>query len=203
MFLKLDSYCKNLIKDFDLISDERKEILTKISNYIQKRKDKKLDINLIYICTHNSRRSHFGQVWSAVASEYYRIKNVFTFSGGTEATSFNKNAIQALKSTGFDIIKNDETSNPKYSVFFDETKFINCFSKVYDDESNPKNYFAAIMTCSDAEVNCPFISGAELRIGTTYNDPKEYDETEFEAAKYLERSKQIALETFFLFSLVK
>ena len=203
MFLKLDSYCKNLIKDFDLISDERKEILTKISNYIQKRKDKKLDINLIYICTHNSRRSHFGQVWSAVASEYYRIKNVFTFSGGTEATSFNKNAIQALKSTGFDIIKNDETSNPKYSVFFDETKFINCFSKVYDDESNPKNNFVAIMTCSDAEVNCPFISGAELRIGTTYNDPKEYDETEFEAEKYLERSKQIALETFFLFSLVK
>ncbi len=203
MFFKLETYCKNLIKDFDLISDERKEILTKISNYIQEKKDEKLDINLIYICTHNSRRSHFGQVWSAVAAEYYGIKNVFSFSGGTEATSFNKNAIQALQSTGFDITKNDETSNPKYSVFFDKTKFTNCFSKVYDDKSTPKNNFAAIMTCSDAEVNCPFISGAELRIGTTYSDPKEYDETEFEAKKYLERSNQIALETFFLFSLVK
>ena len=59
------------------------------------------------------------------------------------------------------------------------------------------------MTCGDAEENCPFIPGVELRIGTTYNDPKEFDGTELQDQKYKERSLQIALETLYFFSLIK
>jgi protein-tyrosine phosphatase/arsenate reductase len=205
MFEILKNQCDQLVNQFDTIPKERKELLSKISDYVQSKKDENLPINLMYVCTHNSRRSHFGQIWAAVAASYFGVENVLTFSGGTEATAFNPNAIEALKETGFEITTEELNENPIYNVAFgtNETQFTICFSKVYDDKSNPKNNFVAIMTCSDAEVNCPFIPGAELRIGTTYNDPKEYDETEIKAKKYLERSNQIALETFYLFSLIK
>jgi hypothetical protein len=78
-----------------------------------------------------------------------------------------------------------------------------CFSKTYDAATNPQKEFAAIITCSDAEENCPFIPGVELRIATTYDDPKAFDNTPQQDAKYDERCKQIALETLYAFSLVK
>jgi hypothetical protein len=59
------------------------------------------------------------------------------------------------------------------------------------------------MTCGDAEENCPFIPGVELRIATTYNDPKAFDGTSQAAEKYKERCLQIALETLYVFSKVE
>ena len=202
MFEILKNQCDQLVNQFDTIPKERKELLTKISVYIQSKKDGKLPINLMYVCTHNSRRSHFGQIWAAVAASYFGIENVNTFSGGTEATAFNPNAIQALKETGFEIATEELNENPIYKVAFGtkETQFTICFSKVYDDSFNPSSNFTAIMTCSDAEQNCPFIPGVELRIGTTYTDPKAFDGTPQQAEKYFERSNQIALECLFVFS---
>lgn len=204
MYVKIKNTCTELVQKFDAIPVERKVLLNKISNYIQQKKDGNLPIQLMYVCTHNSRRSHFGQIWSAVASEFYNIENVTTFSGGTEATAFNINAINALKGIGFEIQAKDETSNPVFEVKFSETTNPTiCFSKVYDDAFNPTSNFAGIMTCGDAEENCPFIPGVELRIGTTYNDPKEFDGTPLQNEKYTERSLQIGLETLYVFSQIK
>ena len=202
MFEILKNQCDQLVNQFDTIPKERKELLTKISDYVQSKKDENLPINLMYVCTHNSRRSHFGQIWAAVAASYFGVENVLTFSGGTEATAFNPNAIEALKETGFEITTEEVNENPIYNVAFgtNETQFTTCFSKVYDDIFNPSSNFAAIMTCSDAEQNCPFILGVELRIGTTYSDPKAFDGTPQQFEKYLERSNQIALECLFVFS---
>ena len=197
----IKAYCDSLTKGFSKIPAQRKEILEKITQYIAKKNTLNKPINLVYICTHNSRRSHFGQVWAHVASKYYRISNVNTYSGGTEATAFNINAINALKRVGFDVKPINIEKNSTFHISFDEKENpIVCFSKVYDDPKNPKSEFAAIMTCSDAEENCPFIPGVELRIGTTYDDPKEFDNTSLQDAKYDERCKQIALETFYVFS---
>jgi len=204
MFQPIKLYCDNLITEFDAIPKERKTLLENISNYISVKKESSQAIQLIYICTHNSRRSHFGQIWAQVAANYYNVKNVATFSGGTEATAFNSNAINAVKRVGFGVTSLDETTNKKHHVVYDETENpITCFSKVYDDAQNPQTNFAAIMTCSDAEENCPFIPGVELRIGTTYDDPKAFDNTPLQDAKYDERCKQIALETLYVFSKVK
>jgi protein-tyrosine phosphatase/arsenate reductase len=204
MIPAIKSYCDSLTKQFDEIPNGRKELLQKISTYIKTRQQKGQPVNLVYICTHNSRRSHFGQVWAKVASIYYGLKNINTFSGGTEATAFNTNAINALKRVGFDIKPVNAGKNPTYHVFFDEHEQpVECFSKVYNDPKNPASDFAAIMTCSDAEENCPFIPGVELRIGTTYDDPKAFDGTPQQDEKYDERCKQIALETLYIFSKAK
>ena len=108
------------------------------------------------------------------------------------------------KIVGFQINSKDGGVNPVYEVYFsDSTTPTHCFSKVYNDNFNPSSNFAAIMTCGDAEENCPFIPGVELRIATTYNDPKAFDGTSQAAEKYKERCLQIALETLYVFSKVQ
>lgn len=204
MHAAISNYCNDLSSRFETIDQNRKVLLEKISEYISKALKSGKAVNLVYICTHNSRRSHFGQVWAKVASVYYNIPQVNTFSGGTEATAFNSNAINALVRVGFDIKATNSGTNPIYHVVYDESMPpIVCFSKTYDDANNPKKEFAAIMTCSDAEENCPFIPGVDLRIGTTYDDPKAFDNTPLQDSKYDERCKQIALETLYVFSKVK
>lgn len=201
MYPNIKTYVDGLTKEFKSIPENRKEILEKITQYIAKKRVMGSPISLVYICTHNSRRSHFGQVWAHVAASYYGIKNVNTYSGGTEATAFNINAINSLKRVGFTIKPINIEKNTTYHVFHDDNETPSvCFSKTYDDAKNPQKEFAAIMTCSDAEENCPFIPGVELRIGTTYDDPKAFDNTPQQDAKYDERCKQIALETLYVFS---
>lgn len=201
MFDSIKCYCDELSQEFDVIPASRKVLLKRISEYIMDAKTKNRSVNLVYICTHNSRRSHFGQIWASVAASYYSITGVNTFSGGTEATAFNVNAINALKRAGFEISEIVPGINPHYQVLFSENAVpIECFSKVYNDPINPEQNFAAIMTCSDAEENCPFIPGVDLRIGMPYDDPKAFDNSELRDAKYDERCRQIARETFYVFS---
>lgn len=202
LYTTISERCDQLVAAFDLLPAERKQLLQQIATYIEKKRAADLPVNLVYICTHNSRRSHFGQIWAAVAARYYNISGVHSFSGGTEATAFHPNAIQALRNSGFEVTAESAEINPHYTVRFGNDASTTCFSKVYNDPANPETQFAAIMTCSDAEENCPFIPGAELRIGTTYDDPKTFDGTALQDAKYLERSNQIATECLYVFSLL-
>jgi hypothetical protein len=95
-----------------------------------------------------------------------------------------------------------DSTNPVYELSFGGNEKINCFSKLFNDKTNPSQDFAAIMVCSDAETNCPFIPDAALRISTTYDDPKEFDGTPIESEKYVERANQIAMECLYVFSKV-
>ena len=201
MFTSIKTYCDSLTLQFNEIPEERRSLLEKISQYVTKKGLTNNPVNLIYICTHNSRRSHFGQIWAKVASVYYKIPNIHTYSGGTEVTAFNSNAISALIRVGFKISPVHFSENIKYHVHYDNAQDpIECFSKIYDDPQNPQKDFAAIMTCGEAEENCPFIPGVDIRIATTYDDPKAFDNTELQYAKYDERCRQIALETLYVFS---
>lgn len=189
---------------FDAISEERKQILQPLVDYIQDKKTKNQTVRLNFICTHNSRRSHLSQVWAQVMSSYYGIKGVYTYSGGTEGTALFPMVAQTLIGQGFEIEKLSEEANPVYSIKYaqDEHPVIG-FSKAYDAPFNPQANFAAIMTCSSADQGCPFIPGAEKRIPITFEDPKAFDNTSQQAEKYSERSVQIASELKYVFSLIK
>lgn len=202
MFPAIQNIITQLEKEASSIPDERKEILSLITKYIEDKKSANLPIQLNFICTHNSRRSHLAQIWASVAAHHYGITTVTTFSGGTEATAFNPNAINALESLGFQVDK-PGGENPKYLVHFSESATpVTSFSKVFDDLSNPTSNFAAIMTCSDADENCPFIPGTDRRIPLTYEDPKVSDGTPQERATYQERALQIGRELLYAFSQV-
>jgi arsenate reductase len=181
------------------ISNDRIEVLKPLIEYIQGKVDEGKDINLNFICTHNSRRSQFSQIWAQTAAEYYGIP-ANCFSGGVEVTAFNERAVESIKRSGFRVNSEGET-NPIYFVFnSDGNEPIQAFSKLFDDPINKADQFAAVMTCSHADDNCPFIPGTEKRIPVRYEDPKKFDETDVEAEKYDERSLQIACEMFYVFA---
>lgn len=186
------------------VSEERKQVLQPLVSYIQEKLSNKEVINLNFICTHNSRRSHLSQVWAQTMAFYYQIPNVLSYSGGTEATAMNATVVDTLVGNGFRIQQLSEGTNPIYAIKYAENMpSIIGFSKKHDDTFNPTSAFCAIMTCSQADKGCPFIAGADKRIPVTYEDPKLYDGTSSEKEKYLERSLQIAAEMHYVFSTVK
>lgn len=186
------------------ISEERKTTLQPLIDFIQNKVNNQQEIRLNLICTHNSRRSHLSQVWSQTAAAYYDIKNVFCYSGGTEATALFPMAAQTLAKQGFQIKTIVEGNNPVYAIKYNENAHpIIGFSKTFDNEFNPQSEFAAILTCSSADQGCPFIAGAEKRIPITFEDPKAFDNTPQQAEKYEERSNQIGTEMFYVFSQIK
>ncbi|WP_194766267.1 low molecular weight phosphatase family protein [Tamlana sp. I1] len=186
------------------ITEERKETLQPLIDFIQDKVNTNAEIRINFICTHNSRRSHLSQVWAQTLAAHFNIKNVFCYSGGTEATALFPVVAKTLSNTGFAIETISEGKNPIYSIKYGENADpIIGFSKKLDAEFNPKSEFAAIMTCSQADGGCPFIAGAEKRIPITFEDPKAFDDTPLQAEKYNERSLQIATELYFVFSKIK
>jgi len=184
------------------IQGDRKEMLGPLVQYVATKLMNGKKVNLNFICTHNSRRSQFSQVWASVASNYYGL-TIGSFSGGIEVTEFNDRAIKTLRTQGFEI-NSEGVVNPEFRLRFSEKEVpIVAFSKIYLDDFNPKNNFAAVITCDHANENCPVIEGAEARISIDYEDPKKYDETALENQMYLKRSSQIASELFFVFRQVK
>jgi arsenate reductase (thioredoxin) len=203
ILLSIQPIVKNLTKKFEQISDARKPILKQLTEFVSDRSKAGQVASLNFICTHNSRRSHISQIWAQTAAQYYGISNVQCYSGGTEATAFNPRAVNAMRDAGFDIQVIKDGSNPVYSVkFSNDAPALTVFSKKYDDDYNPKKDFAAIMTCSHADENCPLVPGATRRIALTYDDPKDFDGTPLEAAKYAERVHEIGCEIFYAFSQV-
>lgn len=194
------------IKSFNQldISDERKAVLQALINYIQQKMDDKSAVNINFICTHNSRRSHLSQVWAQTAAAYFKIPNVTCYSGGTEETALFPKVVETLQNQGFEVLQLSEQENPVYAIKFDENSNpIIGFSKKFDDLFNPVSNFAAVMTCSQADVGCPFIAGADKRIPVTFDDPKISDNTPEQTQIYAERSYQIASEMFYVFSKLK
>ncbi len=197
---------QNTIKTLDTsgISEERKEVLALLTTYVQERVEKDLPINLNFICTHNSRRSHLSQVWAQALAMHFDIPNVLCYSGGTEATAMFHMAAKTLAKQGFEIKAISEGDNPIQAIKYSEnTHPIIGFSKTFDDAFNPQASFAAIMTCSSADAGCPFVPGCDKRIALTFEDPKAFDNTPQQAEKYEERSLQIASELFYAFSKAK
>lgn len=186
------------------ISEERKDVLQPLIDFIQQKIQTKNPVNLNFICTHNSRRSHLSQIWAQTASAYHKIPDVQCYSGGTEVTALFPKVAETLETQGFLVLKISDTDNPVYAIKYNEDSFpIIGFSKKYDHPFNPETGFAAIMTCSQADEGCPFIPGAEQRIPVTFEDPKISDGSSSQDSVYKERSLQIAADMFYVFSQIK
>jgi arsenate reductase len=186
---------------FAAISTERLQLLDEMAVYLQEKISNRKEIRLNFICTHNSRRSQFSQIWAQTAAAYYGIE-AYCYSGGVEVTAFNPRAVAAIQRDGFKVVKN-EGENPLYFVFYSEEEDpIVTFSKVVEDAVNATKEFAAVMTCDHADENCPFIPGAEKRFPLRFEDPKAFDDSPLEEKMYSERSHQIGAELFYLFEKV-
>lgn len=204
--MKTFTNLENLISSIDTnsISEDRKQTLRPLLDFIQEKKSNNQEIRLNFICTHNSRRSHLAQIWAQTMAFHFGIEKVFCYSGGTEATALFSMVAKTLKNTGFDVQTLSEGNNPVYSIKYSENEHpVIGFSKKLDDDFNPKSEFCAIMTCDSANEACPFVPGATKRVPITFEDPKAFDNTPQQALKYQERSLQIATEMLFVFSKIQ
>lgn len=198
------SYLQAAEKDFDSIDAARKLELRKIADGVSQLLRTTGKAALIYVCTHNSRRSHMGQLWAAAAAAYYGIQGIESYSGGTEVTAFNPNAIKALRDSGFEITTTVMQENPHYSITYSKgAEPLVAFSKKYMDAPNPARNFIAVMTCTHADENCPVVVGATLKVSTPYEDPKNGDGRPEQDAGYRTRCRQIATEVLYTFSLLQ
>lgn len=201
MHRELSMYIAARIAEFDAISDERKGTSDTLAACVRTCLNDNRPCRLIFICTHNSRRSQLSQVWAATAAAHYGIAGIEMFSGGTEATAFNPRAVAALERAGLTATRTTDAANPAYQIRYSEDASpLTCFSKVYNQAPNPQEHFCAVMTCSHADGNCPIVPGASARIAVTYDDPKAADETPQEQETYDAGCRQIAREMLYVFS---
>ncbi|MCM2374467.1 arsenate-mycothiol transferase ArsC [Aporhodopirellula aestuarii] len=181
---------------------DRQELVNGLADRVEAQMSQSLPARITFICTHNSRRSQFAQVWAQTAAAYFGMTrdDVVCYSGGTEATACNPRTIASLARAGF-VVTEDLTmetgaeENRVYDIAYSQAhRPVKCFSKVYDTCENPSANYIAVMCCDHAEANCPVVRGASLRVPMFYTDPKVSDDSSDEAATYDLRNRQIATE---------
>jgi len=183
------------------IEPGRRAELGALTRFIRDRRDRGQSASIVFICTHNSRRSQMAQVWAHIAADYYGVAPVATFSGGSEVTACHPNTLAALTRAGLTVAEVTAGNNPICLLHYrDDGEPIRVFSKRFDDTANPTADFCAVMTCAQADTACPVVSGASLRLALTYEDPKAADGSRDEASVYDARCRQICRELLFVFS---
>lgn len=224
-FEVLQQYWIKVESNLSSIPADRKEDLQSLANYVATSLKQDGTVNVMFICTHNSRRSHFGQIWMAAAAHHLEIKGITTYSAGTEATAFNTRAIAAVERAGMmaehiadPIVLQRLDSSSKQLKFVDAINPNNkvmmisvgklarplfCFSKAIDHPLNPMTDFGAVMTCSSADAACPTVRGANFRVAIPFVDPKISDGKPDESATYDARCFQIATQMLWVMQSVQ
>jgi arsenate reductase len=199
---KVGQHFDRLTTSYDMIGETHRHAGQKLVDWIAKNYLPGKPLNVVVVCTGNSRRSMLGAAMGNIAAAYYGMTEVRFHSGGTAPTAFNVRTVNTLKEIGVEVEPTGKeaargepnTANPVYRVrwgspgetgelLLEATEF----SKHYDDPTNPQQDFAALMVCGEADAACPFVKGAALRVSMPYLDPKIYDDGTYETAKYAER----------------
>jgi arsenate reductase (thioredoxin) len=199
---KIREHAECLTTSYDMIDEPHRLAGRKLAEWIAQNYRPGQKLHVTVVCTGNSRRSILGATMGNVAAAYYGMPEVCFHSGGTAPTAFNSRTVAALRDIGVEIVTTGKeakrgepaTKNPVYRVRWGSSESSEgaafeavVFSKKFDDPSNPQDGFAALMVCGEADAACPFVKGAAVRISMPYLDPKIYDDSAFEAAKYAER----------------
>lgn len=190
---KINTDIKNFILQLkkNKIKPERSKRLDQIAKNIIKNNYP----SILFVCTHNSRRSQFAEIWGNTINFIYN-KKIKIISAGTKKKAFNDRAINTIKEIGFDVKK---IKNKCHIKFSENYKSIVMFSKTINEIDN-NTPLISIMTCSDADKNCPVVPNALNRFLLSYEDPRLSDNSKIEKTKYLEACKTIGTEILYLFS---
>lgn len=200
---KLKDLIAEISSDEGSITKERIKELDEIASIITIHLQVEDTLDIMVVCTHNSRRSQLGEAWINVLTNHLGIEGIRAFSGGMEVTAFNHRMVSGLRSDGFDLQEIEKGENPKYTLSESTFKDQHMFSKVYNDSMNPQSGFMALMVCGHADENCPIVHGMKYRIPLRYKDPKEFDDTKFEKEAYNNKIIEIGREIYYLLSKVK
>lgn len=200
---ELQGTAKRLVNESDQITSERKEQLAEIATFILENTTSPENFSVLFVCTHNSRRSHIADTWFKFGLLYFGLAGYDSYSGGLEATAFNPNAAAALERAGFTVAYKSKVQNPVVSISPGRYPVWKMKSKVYTHKVNPTSNFVAIMVCSDADESCPLVDGAVGRFAVPYDDPRYYDNTPSQQLKYDQTVSEIGGEMLYLTGYLK
>ncbi len=199
---KVREHADTLTASFDMIGETHRQAGQKLVEWVAKNYRPGEPLDVVVVCTGNSRRSILGSTMGNMAAAYYGMPEVRFHSGGTAPTAFNTRTVKTLKEIGVEVEPTGkeaargepQTANPVYRVRWgtpggtgEPAMESTEFSKHYDEPANPQKGFAALMVCGEADAACPFVKGSALRVSMPYLDPKIYDGGAYETAKYAER----------------
>ncbi len=185
--------------DWTKIGPERKARLQGIADVVFKCSVIQ-EVGVLFVCTHNSRRSQIAEFMLRVALARYGLQNIDVMSAGTIAAALHLNVIKALRTFDVDI---------RYELPWGTNPFYYLRWKNIDAPCPPMYAktimqlptFApliAIMVCDDADRNCPSISGARYRFSLPYKDPKWADNTDDEQTIYIQKIREIGTQMHYI-----
>jgi arsenate reductase (thioredoxin) len=200
---RIAAHAAYLSTTFDMIDDVHIQAGARLVDWISRnyRSGQRLEVRVI--CIGNTRRSTLGAVMGNIAASFYGMPEIRFQSGGTAPSAINPRTIATLRSIGVEVESagkeaprgEPNTPNPIYRIRWgqpgDSSSEMIEFSKKYTDPSDPRDGFAALLVCGEADAGCPVIKGAALRIAMPYLDPKIYDQSTYETVKYSERRDDI------------
>ena len=200
----LHNYARNLYPDYNSIPEERKRIIEELASYIRGNIQTGVKTELLFVGTNNSTRSQFAYVWAITAAYYYGVKNLSFFSGGTSPSPIDMHTLLALEDAGFIAYKLNQNGETSYEIKYTyNLEPIRIWSKKYNEKGQPTINFASIVVCANADINLPVIKGTNFRTSLHYFDPKAYQNTAEVMDQYKEKCRNVALEMFYLFYLLK
>ncbi|MCS6990310.1 MAG: hypothetical protein NZL95_00415 [Chitinophagales bacterium] len=200
LYPPLQQYVEACLAELNSIPEQRKQLLEPIAAYLKQQMQHRRKLQLLFACTHNSRRSMFSQLWAQTAAYVMGVKNFKSFSAGLHATALHPNTVAALQRAGFKVTTTMEGHNPIYNASYSPTApSLLLYSKTIEKGFLPQGHFAAVLTCSQEGESCPFIPGADASFPLTYTDPATADNTPQADEAYDAVSRQIAMELLWLF----
>lgn len=199
LFAPLREHGERLSSNFERVVPPHREAGEQLARWIAANYRPGVPLNVVVVCTGNSRRSILGSSMGNLAAAYHGMAEIRFHSGGTDPTAFNPRTVSTLKSIGFEIEPSGSEArrgesgveNSVYRVAWGVGLEMLEFSKHYGDSSNPQSGFAALMVCGEADAGCPLVTGASLRLSMPFEDPKDFDGEPVEGEKYAERRDDI------------
>ncbi|MDY3563472.1 hypothetical protein R5W23_005083 [Gemmata sp. JC673] len=199
MHAKARLHADLLTTQYDMIEDAHRKRAEELVAWVVEHYRAGNPLGVIAVCTGNTRRSVLSATMGNIAASYYGLPDVRFYSGGTDPDAINPRTVATLKEIGLEVEPTGREAprgkgggaNPIYSMTWGKGLATREFSKVYSDPQNPQRAFAALLVCSEADTACPKVTGAAARIPLPYLDPKSFDGTPFESAKYAERRDDI------------
>lgn len=187
------------LSDFSKISRARKALLLLIANNLNSEFFNSERLRLLFICTHNSRRSQLAEIIADLLSSHYDLP-IDAYSGGTEATEIYFRVIEALETFGIELLPIENEVSTHYVLADKPSK--KYFSKCYDVKDNPQKDFFAFMVCDDAYEACPVVNGSKYKFPLKYKDPKAYDDSDEVKEAYTNKVIEIGTEINFIFQML-
>ncbi|MDE2509052.1 MAG: hypothetical protein KGM43_17750 [Planctomycetota bacterium] len=194
LFSGIAAHLAGLVTTLDEIAPPHQEAGRRLAGWLSTHYRRGEVLPVVVVCTGNSRRSVLGAMMGNAAACFLGVPEIRFFSAGTTPSAFNPRTVRALQAVGFEVEPTggaaapgpEGSVNPRYEVRWgaDPDQRVTEFSKALGDPALPRESFAALMVCDEADAGCPFVPGAAARISMPFVDPKSADHGPREAERY-------------------